>query len=219
MSFDYDAYWERKRGDKIGFLSNWQKARAQIIANVIQKNGGVSIGDIGCGEGSILAYVREHTPAIKKATGYDTSTMALEKASMLGIETVQLDLGSVGWIDLVHPADYLLLLETIEHVPDSEAVVSLALSKARKGVFVSVPNSGYFTYRLRLLFGRFPSQWLNFPNEHVRFWTATDMRWWLTALGYVNARIFLYKGLPGLNKIWPALFAAGLVVYIPAQQD
>jgi len=69
-------------------------------------------------------------------------------------------------------------------------------------------------YRLRLLFGKFPAQWRVHPGEHVRFWTARDLRWWLLAQGIENYKIFYYEGIPLLNKIVPSLFAAGFVVYI-----
>ena len=213
--FDYDEYWRQKRGDRLGSLSSWQRARADIIKAQIQKEGGTSVGDIGCGDGSILKYLKESLPTITTLRGYDTSPAALEIAKGFGIETHNINLSTEGWESVLQSSDYLLLLETIEHVAHSEEVVAKALEHVTKGVFISVPNSGYFTYRLRLLFGKFPSQWLTFPNEHLRFWTAADMKWWLRALGYTNAKHYLYKGIPVLNTVWPALFAAGQIAYIP----
>jgi len=218
-SFDYDSYWKRKRGTRLGALSVWQKARADILITVISKQGGTSIGDIGCGDGSILSYIRSKVPSITTLIGYDTSEVALQIASETSIQTKVVDLNRTGWSESLEVSDYLLALETVEHVPHSEEVVATMLSKAKKGIFISVPNSGYFTYRLRLLFGKFPSQWLNFPNEHVRFWTAADMQWWLKAQGYTDASLYLYRGVPVLNKILPNIFAAGQVVYIPRRQD
>lgn len=215
-SQDYDAYWKRKRGRQLGQLSVWQKARADIIASVLKHNPG-SVADIGCGDGSILLYLKESVRGMTTLTGYDTSRVALDVLSKNNVRGVHLDLADRGWHRLLDEADYILLLETIEHVANAEEVVSLALEKANKGVFLSVPNTGFYTYRLRLLFGSFPVQWLNFPNEHVRFWTARDMKWWLRALGYSHAKVYLYRGVPMLNRIWPSLFAAGQVIYIPKQ--
>jgi 2-polyprenyl-3-methyl-5-hydroxy-6-metoxy-1,4-benzoquinol methylase len=124
-----------------------------------------------------------------------------------------MDLGS-GAVQL--PAcDYALLCEIIEHVPDAEALLAAARRAARRGVFVSVPNTGFFTYRLRLLFGKFPAQWAVRPNEHLRFWTLTDMRWWLRAQGIHDATVHAYEGVPLLKHLVPNLFAAGIIMYIP----
>ena len=89
------------------------------------------------------------------------------------------------------------------------------LKKAKKGVFFSVPNSGYISYRLRLLFGSFPVQWKIHPGEHLRFWTYKDIKWWLKQLNlYHKSEIYVYEGIPFLNKIWKNLFGAGILVYI-----
>lgn len=212
---DYDAYWKRKRADRIGELSSWQQARADIIADVLKDEQDIVVADVGCGDGSILKYISERLP-VRTSIGYDVSEFALAQAARFGVQTHRIDMQQRGWEEALLPCDYLLLLEVIEHLADAERVVEVARTRARRGVFVSVPNSGYFTYRLRLLFGSMPAQWLNFPNEHLRFWTVRDMRWWLRALGYEHARLYFYKGVPLLNQVWPALFAAGQVVYIPA---
>lgn len=215
-SLDYDRYWEEKRGSAVGVLSDWQKARADIILKTLRRESSVTVGDIGCGEGSILKYLMDRAP-ISRATGYDGSSFVLEKAKQIGMNAVLLDLNRTEELSKIEKADYQLLLEVIEHFPHSEKILAAAYKKANKGVFFSFPNSGFFTYRLRLLFGKFPKQWIRFPNEHLRFWTARDLKWWLDAQGYKNYKIFFYKGVPVLNKIWPSLFAAGFVVNLTKQ--
>ncbi len=212
-NLDYNAYWEVKRGTSAGTLSDWQKTRADIILQELPLDTQVSIGDIGCGEGSILKYIKEHT-LISEATGYDNSVFVLQKANSIGIRTKMLDIRDDNQLANIEPADYMILLELLEHIPNSEKVLAAAYEKASRGVFLSFPNSGFFTYRLRLLFGKFPRQWINFPNEHLRFWTVRDIKWWLMALGYKKYHIHYYKGIPLLNTLWPALFAAGQVVFL-----
>ena len=210
---DYDKYWRVKRGDKVGALSDWQKARAELIVKKLRDTGPLSIGDIGCGEGSILKYLERKLP-VTKAMGYDGSDFVLDKARQIGIETVKIDLSNAADFEKISAADYNLLSEILEHIPNSEELLSYVYQKSSKGLFFSFPNSGYFIYRLRLLFGRFPKQWINFPNEHLRFWTAKDLKWWLLAQDYSDFNIFYYKGVPLLNKIWPYMFAAGFLVFI-----
>jgi len=212
-SLNYDIYWKNKRGDKVGVLSDWQKARADIIINTLDRKTPISLGDIGCGEGSIIKYLQMNLN-VTKSVGYDRSDFVLKKARANGMDIIKLDINNEKELELVQRADYILMLEVAEHVPHTEKLLDFAYQKADKGVFISFPNSGYFTYRLRLLFGKFPKQWMVFPNEHLRFWTGADLKWWLKALGYKEYKVYYYKGIPFLNKLWPALFAAAWVVYL-----
>ncbi|MDP3989548.1 MAG: class I SAM-dependent methyltransferase [bacterium] len=214
MSQDYDRYWDEKRGRGLGRLSDWQQARADIVSAYLKHDQGLSIADIGCGDGSILRYIGERV-SVSEMVGYDISTKALSKANDFGIKGYQFDINNPDYYYQLQEIDYCLMLEVLEHTIQSEKLLGAAYSSSRKGVFFSIPNSGFYFYRLRLLFGKFPAQWRIFPNEHVRFWTLSDLRWWLNALDYKGYTIHAYKGIPVLNKIWPALFAAALVVYLP----
>lgn len=215
---NYDVYWDVKRGAAVGTLSDWQKARADIIMRELPPGTRVSLSDIGCGEGSILRYIKKHA-LISEATGYDSSAFVLQKANDIGIRTKMLDIRDEGQLASIEPADYMLLLEVLEHIPNSEKVLAVTYERARKGVFLSFPNSGFFTHRLRLLFGKFPKQWINFPNEHLRFWTIHDVKWWLKALGYKEYRMYYYKGIPLLNIIRPEFFAAGQIIFLEKTND
>jgi 2-polyprenyl-3-methyl-5-hydroxy-6-metoxy-1,4-benzoquinol methylase len=107
------------------------------------------------------------------------------------------------------------MLEVLEHIPNPEKFIKTISKKAKKGVFFSVPNTGYISYRLRLLFGAFPMQWNIHPGEHLRFWTYRDLKWWLNELDLADrSEIYVYQGIPLLNKIYKGLFGAGFVVKI-----
>ncbi len=215
---DYNVYWEEKRGKQIGMLSEWQKERAHLILESMKNDiESITIGDIGCGDGSILSYLKKQKPNINICVGYDSSSFALQKAKESDIQTYLIDISNHDNYFVLKRVDYYLLLEVLEHIPNSEKLLLCACAQSRKGVFISFPNTGYITHRLRMLFGRFPLQWRIFPNEHVRFWTRTDLIWWLSALGITDYVVHNYKGIPILNKIFPGLFAAGFLVYIPKQ--
>lgn len=213
---DYNVYWRDKRGTDLGTLSDWQVIRAQFVLDTIDKFKKSSFVDVGCGDGSILHYLMERE-AVSSACGIDVSELALERAEQFGISTLRADISKVSFIKQVPPADYILLFEVLEHVIHSEVMLTEIYKKAARGVFFSFPNSGYLVHRLRFMFGKFPLQWRMFPGEHVRFWTKQDLRWWLNAMGFTKYRIHCYKGVPILNRIWPALFAAGFVVYLPKE--
>lgn len=212
-SLDYDRYWQEKRGKEVGVLSDWQKIRADIVLSFLPKDTGIRIADIGCGEGSILTYIKERTRATE-IIGYDSSDFVLQKAQAIGATVRSIDFNDEESLRTLKRTDYTLLLEVLEHTPHSEKILKAAFESSTKGVFFSIPNSGYFIFRLRLLLGKFPKQWVTFPNEHLRFWTLTDVAWWLKALGYQHYHIRTYKGVPFLNKLLPSLFAAGIVVYV-----
>ncbi|MBI2618372.1 class I SAM-dependent methyltransferase [Candidatus Kaiserbacteria bacterium] len=215
-SIDYDRYWRDKRGSALGNLSDWQKVRADLVLKNIDKKSLVSIGDIGCGDGSALTYLKTKLNLTRSA-GYDVSRLALERAEDNGLETFLLDVRKENELERIQEADYILMFEVIEHVPHSEKLLNSAYTKTLQGVFFSIPNTGYLSHRFRLLFGKAPMQWKVFPDEHLRFWTLVDLKWWLKAQGYKNYTITCYKGIPILNRLWPNLFAAGLFVYIKKQ--
>ena len=73
------------------------------------------------------------------------------------------------------------------------------------------PITGVFADRLRLLFGRFPLQWVVTPGEHLRYWTRADFGWWAEQMGFRLVRAVPYEGTPWLKDVWPSLFAAAFV--------
>lgn len=211
---DYDEYWKAKRGDNIGELSDWQIERAQFVVNTLEGANNIALLDIACGDGSILNYINDRI-SVDTMVGTDISSFALERAGRFGVETHTLDIGNTREFVNIPSADYALLFEILEHVPHSEELLLATFKKMNKGVFFSFPNTGFFVHRFRLLFGKFPLQWKLFPGEHVRYWTKTDLEWWLSSLGFTKYIIYYYKGFPVLNKVWPSMFAAGFVVYLP----
>jgi methionine biosynthesis protein MetW len=203
----YDEYWT---GRDMNALNSFQKARVELISGRL--TGGDSVLDIGCGDGRTLAELMRKMPGIR-ASGIDSSPVAIEQARNRGIAVHQADLREPAKLGSVDAADWVLMLEVLEHMANGETLLAWAVAHARKGVIFSVPNTGFVVHRLRLLLGRFPLQWKAHPSEHLRFWTARDMRWWLRSLGY-RFELRAYEGVPVLNRIWPGLFAAGLLVVI-----
>lgn len=215
---DYDAYWVDKRGEGLGKLSHWQKQRADLALKHLPHDKSVSVVDVGCGDGAVLAYLKKRA-SLGRIIGMDVSSTALVKARAQGVETILVGNDLVAGIEVLPQIDYAILFEVLEHVPESEKFLQAVLAKTRYGVFFSFPNTGYLLHRLRFLFGRFPVQWRLHPSEHVRFWTYYDLMWWLKALGLTHYNIHTYEGVPFLNKLWPSLFAQGLLVYVPKEQS
>ncbi len=208
-----DNYWLSRRPDGEPGLNDWQVERVRFVQKYIKENEDPSVVDIGCGDGGLLYFLKKKR-SLTNVIGVDISEVALSLVEKLGIKTFHSNIVSKEDFKKLPEADIYLLFEVLEHIPSAEITLQEAYRKSQKAVFFSVPNSGYITYRLRLLFGKFPAQWSISPSEHLRFWTFNDMKWWLNAQQYTNYKIYSYKGVPILNKILPGLFSAGLFVYI-----
>jgi len=210
-----DDYWDERGMNEGLALNDWQLERAQFVIRRVKNEKNVTLTDIGCGDGSVLAYIARSCPSVSQSVGIDASPVALKRAEKRGVHTVQSNFTTQTFSEVLPESEYALLFEVLEHVPVSEVLLRVVYGKAKKGVFFSVPNTGYFLYRLRLLFGKTPMQWRTHPSEHLRFWTLADLKWWLKSQGYNNCELYPYKGVPVLSRLWPSMFAAGLIVYIP----
>jgi methionine biosynthesis protein MetW len=207
---DYDYYWSQKRQGEESVLSSWQKQRADKVLEMIES--GSTVIDFGCGDGAVLKYMKDKKDI--NGIGVDVSTEALKKAKNLGLEVIKANISNLDSLSDLPEVDYIFGFEIIEHMPSPEEFIAKIKNKAKRALIFSVPNSGYFVHRLRLLFGRFPLQWLTHPGEHLRFWTVKDMKWWIGAMNLKLDKIVIYEGLPIFNKLMPKLFGQGIIVKI-----
>lgn len=218
---DYDEYWESKAQQGMGHLSPWRLKRAHVFASLVQP--GDHILDLGVGDGALLEYlIRE-----REIHGYglDVSPKAVAFCRERGLNVALGDINRpIG--DVLRESfgaetafDYVILSEIIEHLPDPESLLLSLRSHARKGLIVSIPNTGFHQHRLRLMLGRFPLQWVVTPGEHLRYWTRADFHWWARQLGFRIAHEAPYEGTPALKIAWPSLFAAAFVfLLVPAEE-
>lgn len=212
---NYDAYWQAARPwratDELGRAMDAYKFR--FIAGLIEP--GSAVLDIGCGDGSLLAYLRE-TREIQPY-GVELSSYACDLARQKGIPIIQADITQD--VDaLPGNVDYIIMSEVLEHVTNPEALLLRVRSRFAKRLLVDIPNTGALNDRLRLFFGRFPKQWVFHPGEHVRFWTVADFIFLCKQLQYdVENYYGLYAPYAEVGvklwKIYPRLFAQ-YVLYV-----
>lgn len=216
LSVDSDTYWKIRKGGKFdNNLNSYQLFRAEWIIDRIKD--GATFLDVASGEGKILRYICKMKRV--EATPTDNSETCLTFLKSVGFEPIEMDLTQPDYDKAICEYDHILLCEILEHLHNPEQVLMSFLSKAKKSVFFSVPNTGYFPYRLRLLFGRFPMQWRSHPNEHLRFWTFRDMQWWLRQLKIDGrSEICCYEGVPVLKSLWPSMFAAAMIIEVKSQR-
>ena len=152
--------------------------------------------DLGCGDGSLLAYLSR----IRGATGYG---IEIDDAGVLasvrnGINVLQSDLesGLAGFEDASF--DCVILSQTLQAMRHTEAIVREMLRVGRQAI-VTFPNFGHWSHRLQILRGRMPVssslpyQWYDTPNIHMC--TVADFDAFLAERRYtVENRVVLFRG-------------------------
>ncbi len=131
---------------------------------------GASVLDLGCGDGSLLRYLKE-TRAVR---GYGVEISDLDIVSCIanGVNVIQNDLDS-GLSDFEDDAfDFVILSQTLQATRHTEALIQEMLRVGREGI-VSFPNFSYWRNRFDVLFGNMPVsrelpyQWYDTPNVHL----------------------------------------------------
>jgi methionine biosynthesis protein MetW len=173
---------------------------------------GARVLDLGCGDGSLLRYLRER----RGVTGYgveidDDRVLA---CVVRGVSVIQGDLER-GLSDFEDRSfDYVILSQTLQAVRNSDRIVGEMLRVGREGI-VTFPNFGYWKNRLQIAAGRMPVsenlpyQWFNTPNVHLC--TIADFEEFCASRGIrIVERKVLTRGQP--VTLWPNLLGA-LAVY------
>jgi methionine biosynthesis protein MetW len=197
---NYDDYW-RVRGD------HQVVARFPIIAKHL--NRGETLLDIGCGEGTGIAYLTARAGVV--GVGLDISSVAVEMARSKGVDARVADVMAPDFAP-DRTFDTILISEVLEHIAEPERVLTRVRDHVGKRLILTFPNIGYLPHRLRLLFGGFPVQWGWHPGEHLRFWSLSDFTWWLDQLGYEVVSVRASNGIRGLAAVRPSLFGNQIVV-------
>lgn len=154
-----------------------QLERASVVSEWIEKDS--NIADVGCGEGTVALYLKD-----KKITSniscYDLPTENLKSVEDKGFKTYPIDLEDLEGANFPsRKFDYILLVDVLEHLTQPHKALRHLVTKAKKGLIVSFPNSGYLLYRLQLLMGIFPRQ----SFTHLHFWTYKDFKIFCDILG------------------------------------
>ncbi|MDP2144928.1 MAG: methionine biosynthesis protein MetW [Gallionella sp.] len=138
------------------------------IAEWIPK--GASVLDLGCGDGSLLRYLKE----TRRVRGYGVEINDVDIVMCIanGVNVIQNDLES-GLSDFEDNSfDFVILSQTLQATRHTEALVNEMLRVGREGI-VSFPNFGYWKNRLNVLRGHMPVskelpyQWYDTPNVHL----------------------------------------------------
>ena len=152
--------------------------------------------DLGCGDGSLLAYLARE----RSATGYG---IEIDNAGVLasvanGINVLQSDLesGLAGFDDASF--DCVILSQTLQAMRHTEDIVVEMLRVGREAI-ITFPNFGHWSHRWQIVKGRMPVssalpyQWYDTPNIHLC--TVADFDAFLAERGFqVENRVVLTAG-------------------------
>ncbi len=131
---------------------------------------GASVLDLGCGDGSLLRYLKD----TRRARGYgvEISDANIVACIRNGVNVIQgnLESGLSGFETSAF--DYVILSQTLQATRHTEALMKEILRVGREGI-VSFPNFGYWKNRLNVVRGHMPVsedlpyQWYDTPNVHL----------------------------------------------------
>lgn len=137
---------------------------------------GSRVLDLGCGDGAMLAYLRQ----TRQCSGYgieidDANVLACVKR---GVNVIQLNLDE--GLSMFEDAsfDVVLQIDTLQHLRNAEVMLLETVRVGRLGI-VAFPNFAHWPNRLSVLKGRMPVtrrlpyQWYDTPN--IRVGTHTDL--------------------------------------------
>jgi len=156
----------------------------QVIADNVAK--GTRVLDIGCGDGALMAALRDEQGADARGLEIDTGNVAAAVTRGLSVAQGDADTDLAYYPD--HSFDYAILSQTLQTTDRPDQILEQLL-RIGKQAFVSFPNFAHWRVRMSLLFGGrmpvtrlLPIKWYKTPNIHHV--TIDDFRALVAEQGY-----------------------------------
>lgn len=159
-----------------------------VIARNVRS--GTRVLDVGCGDGQLMAALRDHKSVDARGLEIDTANVATAVARGLSVVQGDADTDLADYPD--NSFDYAILSQTLQttHRPD---LVLDHLLRIGQQAFVSFPNFAQWRIRFAHMFGgrmpvteQLPYRWYDTPNIHHV--TVDDFR------GYLKDRNLIIDG-------------------------
>ncbi len=166
---------------------------AVIAEHVAQ---GSRVLDIGCGDGALMAALRDTRGVDARGLEIDAHNVASAVARGLSVIQGDADIDLAGYPDASF--DYAILSQTLQTARAPDLVLDQLLRIGHRA-FVSFPNFAHWRVRLSLLWGgrmpvtrQLPERWYDTPNIHHV--TIDDFREFLRQRGVVIERSWFLSG-------------------------
>ncbi len=143
----------------------------QSITRAVLSTGRQNIVEIGCADGYVYEFLRDHAGVPFNYAGFDVDAVALERAKSRfpGIPFAR---GSI--YDFKASADLVLCLEVLEHLDEPDTALRHLAALDATDFIVSVPHEPWFALG-NLARGRHISTFGNLP-DHLNRWTKAQFR-------------------------------------------
>lgn len=173
---------------------------------------GARVLDLGCGDGALLAHLRE-------ARGCHGYGIELDDAQVLaclkrGLDVLQFNLEEGLSMFADDSFDVVLQIDTLPHLRNAETMLRETARVGRSAI-VAFPNFAHWPNRLRVLAGRMPVtkrlpyQWYDTPN--IRVGTFADFEVLAQRLGLHVEDAFGIDDDGRVVRRWPNLLASTAV--------
>ena len=165
-----------------------------IIADHV--DAGARVLDVGCGDGALLAALRDRRGVDARGLELDAGNVAAAVARGLSVIQGDADTELAAYPD--GSFDYAILSQTLQTTHRPDLVLGELLRIGRRA-FVSFPNFAHWRVRLSLLWGGrmpvtrlLPERWFDTPNIHHV--TVDDFRAYLRDAGVAIERAWFLSG-------------------------
>jgi methionine biosynthesis protein MetW len=144
------------------------RADIEAIARLVPE--GSRVLDLGCGDGALLAHLRDSRRC--RGFGIEIDDAKVAACVRRRVQVLQLNLEEGLALFEDRSFDVVLQLDTLQHLRNTENMLRETARVGRLGV-VSFPNFAHWPNRLRVASGRMPVtktlpyQWYDTPNIRV----------------------------------------------------
>jgi len=146
------------------------RADLAIIADWIKP--GSSMLDMGCGDGTLLKYLRDNSSV--EGIGLEIDPHKIESCIIDRISVIQADLNDgLEQYFSDNSFDYVVMSQTLQAMDRPDTLIEEMLRVGKQGI-ITFPNMAYWKGRLQLGIGGFmpvtkslPNQWFDTPNIHL----------------------------------------------------
>ena len=202
-------------------IKGWPANRHEAVFYAV--GGGISVLDIGCGNGFLLYNLRKK---FENLYGLElSSSMAIEAKETLSNQKAGICLGNVEQLPFEDESfDCVVWTDVLEHIPDVWQAFREVVRVLRLGgqLITTTPNVAYFKRRITLLRGRFPvtsgydeglipgGDCNLFAGGHFHYFTFRSLRKNYEKFGIKVVREFGFGRLGRIHNLWRTMLSGGI---------